>query len=301
MNQRSRPIPRRRASRARHRFGEPPRHPTGPARRRWPRAYDGAEEEEVVPRRYRRAFEEEVEAKDRRRLVPQRTLDILRQSPIRNGLVGLAVAGTAAPIAVNRYQQALRTDPSHESVATHGLAATGEGDEDAVAKVWQELEDADANAAAARERSIQANLTRYASYGLDRALAEQIYDRAVENDIDPEVAFGLVRAESSFKNTSTSAVGAVGLTQLMPKTASWLQPGVTKSQLREPGTNLRIGFSYLRQLIDKYEGDEKLALLAYNRGPGTVDRELSRGRDPDNGYADFVYGREGHGHKLFTH
>jgi soluble lytic murein transglycosylase-like protein len=60
------------------------------------------------------------------------------------------------------------------------------------------------------------------------------------------------------------------------------------SQLFQPETNLRVGFRYLRYLIDKYEGDTELALLAYNRGPGTVDRILDRGGDPDNGYATKV-------------
>ena len=137
-------------------------------------------------------------------------------------------------------------------------------------------------------------------YDLPLDLAEDIHEAAEDNGIDPEVAFGLVRAESSFRNHATSTVGAVGLTQLMPATARWLEPGVTRSELRDPETNLRIGFKYLRQLIDKYEGDVDLALVAYNRGPGTVDKALKRGRDPDNGYADFVRGKDNHGHKLFT-
>jgi soluble lytic murein transglycosylase-like protein len=123
---------------------------------------------------------------------------------------------------------------------------------------------------------------------------------ALEHEIDPDVAFGLVRAESSFRNASTSPVGAVGLTQLMPRTAAWLEPGVTPTQLRESATNLRIGFTYLRSLIEKYGGNTDLALVAYNRGPGTVDREIERGRDPDNGYAAFVRGLENHGHSLYT-
>ena len=137
-------------------------------------------------------------------------------------------------------------------------------------------------------------------YNLSLDLAEEIHEAAADNGIDPEVAFGLVRAESSFRNQATSTVGAVGLTQLMPSTARWLEPGVTRSELRDPETNLRIGFKYLRQLIDKYEGNVDLALVAYNRGPGTVDKALKRGRDPDNGYADFVRGKKDHGHKLFT-
>jgi soluble lytic murein transglycosylase-like protein len=86
----------------------------------------------------------------------------------------------------------------------------------------------------------------------------------------------------------------------MPRTASWVEPGVTRAELRDPETNLRVGFKYLRFLLDKYEGNERLALLAYNRGPGTVDDALRRGSNPDNGYADFVYGRANHGHRLFT-
>jgi soluble lytic murein transglycosylase-like protein len=137
-------------------------------------------------------------------------------------------------------------------------------------------------------------------YSLSLDLAEEIHEAAADNGIDPEVAFGLVRAESSFRNAATSTVGAVGLTQLMPSTARWLEPGITRSELRDPETNLRIGFKYLRQLIDKYEGNVDLALVAYNRGPGTVDKALKRGRNPDNGYAAFVRGKKNHGHKLFT-
>lgn len=256
--------------------------------------------EGAEPTRYPRENHLERRVPERKHVRPRSALTSLRQNPLRNGLIGLAVAGTAAPIAVNRYQQAMRTDPSHESVASNAMVSTGESDDDALTQVWQGLEGAEADAAAARESAIGENLTKYAEFGLKRELAEAIYDTAVENDIDPEVAFGLVRAESSFKNSSTSPVGAIGLTQLMPQTASWLQPGVTRSQLRDPATNLKIGLKYLKQLIDKYEGDETLALLAYNRGPGTVDREIRRGRNPDNGYADFVHGKEGHGHKLYT-
>jgi soluble lytic murein transglycosylase-like protein len=137
-------------------------------------------------------------------------------------------------------------------------------------------------------------------YRVTPQLARQISRAALSHGIEPELAFGLVRAESGFRNGATSPVGATGLTQLMPRTAAWMQPGVTRAQLRDPDTNLQIGFKYLRYLLDKYEGDEKLALLAYNRGPGTVDRALRQGRNPDNGYVDFVYGRKNHGHRLFT-
>jgi hypothetical protein len=137
-------------------------------------------------------------------------------------------------------------------------------------------------------------------YRVSPELALSIHEAALRYEIDPKTAFGLVRAESGFRNTATSPVGAVGLTQLMPRTAAWMEPGVTREQLRNPDVNLDIGFKYLRYLKDKYNGNEDLALLAYNRGPGTVDRALRRGLNPDNGYAAFVRGEANHGHTLFT-
>ena len=74
----------------------------------------------------------------------------------------------------------------------------------------------------------------------------------------------------------------------MPSTARWLAPGVTKRDLENPSVNLNLGFTYLRKLINQYDGNERLALTAFNRGPGTVSKLLKRGRNPDNGYADKV-------------
>lgn len=166
-------------------------------------------------------------------------------------------------------------------------------DDGSVSAAWQ-------TAALKRQSAQLAAKYRAEGYPVTDKLASLIHSVAVEKGIEPEVAFGLVRAESSFRTAATSPVGAVGLTQLMPKTAAWLSPGTSRSELRDPETNIRIGFGYLRQLIDKYEGDVDLALVAYNRGPGTVDRALKRGRNPDNGYSAFVRGEKNHGHSLYT-
>ena len=125
-------------------------------------------------------------------------------------------------------------------------------------------------------------------FKISTTLAKNIVDAAKEAGVAPRTAIGLVRAESSFRPAAKSPVGAIGLTQLMPATARWLEPGISTQELKNPETNLRIGFKYLKDLINKYDGNEKLALTAFNRGPGTVDRELKRGRNPDNGYADKV-------------
>jgi soluble lytic murein transglycosylase-like protein len=265
-----------------------PRHPVGQVRRRWPYAFDGGTEE-MVAERYRENFEHDRRRERRRSNRRRSALDTLRQSPVRNGLIGLAVVGTAAPIAINHFQQALRTDPSHERVAS-ATTVTQPASDQSVSNAWNGMADEAAAANATRETVIQQKLQEYAAYHLDRSMAEGIYDMAQQAHIDPDVAFGLVRTESEFKPTAQSHVGAIGLTQLMPRSAAWLEPGTTRSDLRDPQTNLRIGFHYLRQLIDRYEGDLALALTAYNRGPGTVDRVLRHGGNPDNGYAGMVLG-----------
>jgi len=124
-------------------------------------------------------------------------------------------------------------------------------------------------------------------FGIPVDLADDIYWAAVKERIEPQLAFRLVRAESSFEPTAVSPVGAVGLTQVMPSTANWLFPGTRPDELFIPRFNLRVGFKYLRHLLDTY-GDPHLALLAYNRGPGRVDSLLSAGEDPGNGYPELV-------------
>jgi hypothetical protein len=128
-------------------------------------------------------------------------------------------------------------------------------------------------------------------YGIGADLALTIEEVALAENIDPDLAFELVRLESNFNPRAVSPVGALGLAQLMPATARMLAPDVTRQELFEPETNLRLGFRFLRSLLDYYEGDVRLALLAYNRGPYTVDRLLEAGVDPANGYARIIMKR----------
>ena len=127
-----------------------------------------------------------------------------------------------------------------------------------------------------------------AQYRIKADLARRIYDAAVTAGIEPELGFRLVRVESVFDPRAVSSAGALGLTQLMPGTARLFEPNVTRAELLTPDVNLRIGFRYLRGLIREYKGDLKLALLVYNRGPIAVDRALSLGQSPSNGYESIV-------------
>lgn len=130
-----------------------------------------------------------------------------------------------------------------------------------------------------------------AKYGIPADLAASIEEIALSEGIDVKLAFELVRVESRFYQRAVSPVGALGYTQLMPATARLLQPGITRDQIFDRETNLRLGFRFLKSLIVKYDGDTKLALLAYNRGPNRVDELRRMGIDPNNGYVQLVMGR----------
>jgi soluble lytic murein transglycosylase-like protein len=142
-----------------------------------------------------------------------------------------------------------------------------------------------------RELSRRASLSRWQGiyaysrrYKISPDLARKIYDAATKAGIEPELGFRVVRVESVFNPRAQSPVGAMGLTQLMLGTARGFEPGVTREQLLDPETNLRIGFKYLRALIREHRGNLRLALLTYNRGPVAVRNALSLGLDPANGY-----------------
>ncbi len=124
-------------------------------------------------------------------------------------------------------------------------------------------------------------------YQIPADLAALIYDTALREAIDPDLAFRLVKVESGFNRRGLSRAGAVGLAQVLPATARTYEPGITIEGLYEPATNLRIGFRYLHDLFLTY-GDLRLALLAYNRGPTRVAELLGEGQDPGNGYAASV-------------
>ena len=127
-------------------------------------------------------------------------------------------------------------------------------------------------------------ITYSSRYHIGADLAGNIVDVASAEGIDPELAFRLVKLESDFNVHATSPVGAVGLTQVMPSTARYYVKGITRERLYDPTTNLRVGFRYLRGLVNEYDGDVKLALLVYNRGPVAVAKSRAQGDNPSNGY-----------------
>ncbi len=91
---------------------------------------------------------------------------------------------------------------------------------------------------------------------------------AMAHDLDPALVKAVVHAESSFNPFATSHKGAMGLMQLMPATAERF--GVKNAY--HPEENLKGGAKYLKMLLERYSGDLRLALAAYNAGENVVDR-----------------------------
>ena len=99
-----------------------------------------------------------------------------------------------------------------------------------------------------------------------RRIEKSVQRAASKYDLPPGLIKAVIRAESNFQVEAVSRAGARGLMQLMPATASEL--GVTKPFDIEQ--NVDGGARYLRKMLDSFGGDVKLALAAYNAGPGTV-------------------------------
>lgn len=153
-------------------------------------------------------------------------------------------------------------------------------------ELWQRLRDQ-----ADRWTEREARVVRYAErYRISRDLSRAILESARAEGVDPDLAFRLVYVESRFHARARGPAGALGLTQLMPSTARWMDPSLrTPAQIMDQDRNLRLGFRYLRRMIEDFNGDVRLGLLAYNRGPVAVRKALRHGKDPENGYSRKVF------------
>ncbi len=132
---------------------------------------------------------------------------------------------------------------------------------------------------------------KFSDYGL-----KLMYPVLFENEINkyahefkasPYLFLSLVREESHFDSNAKSAAGALGLAQIMPDTANFIEKTtVSKETLLNEDENIRIGLKYFSYLMDYFNQNEYLSILAYNAGPGNISKWMN---DPfiNNGEIDF--------------
>jgi soluble lytic murein transglycosylase len=117
-----------------------------------------------------------------------------------------------------------------------------------------------------------------------------IRQQAADKGLDPALIAAVIYQETKFRDRTSSA-GAKGLMQLMPGTAEFIahKSGGTQFELRDLGTpqiNIAYGSWYLRYLIGHYNGNQMLAVAAYNAGEDNVDKWVTRAGGASNFNAD---------------
>jgi len=200
---------------------------------------------------------------------------IRRNDRIRKGLLVVALIGAVALVPKEQPRE-VQAAPGGFNF---GLTAESR-------RLRADLDETKAQLKAAEAQLDRANaiMSYSATYKVGADVAAPIYDVALEEGIDPDLAFRLVKVESQFVERAVSPAGAVGLTQVMPATARYFVADTSRDKLMDPRTNLRVGFRYLRTLIEEYRGDVQVALLVYNRGSQSVESLRMLGLDPRNGY-----------------
>ena len=127
------------------------------------------------------------------------------------------------------------------------------------------------------------NISWFMSYIYPLKYKESIVNYSAEYGVDPYLVASVIKVESNFSPKVVSKRGAIGLMQIMPKTAIWAaeQMGIEDFQvedLQSPDLNIRIGTWYLSSLLDEFDNNVTLALAAYNGGRGNVNNWLNQGR-----------------------
>jgi soluble lytic murein transglycosylase len=123
-------------------------------------------------------------------------------------------------------------------------------------------------------------------------IANVVYDESNRYGLDPLLILAVIISESAFRKSQTSEMGAVGLMQILPSTATrvaskWGIKWPQKGGLGNPGLNVRVGTAYLFELILRYK-DIRKAITAYNIGTGVTEEYFSFGATPPARYYEKV-------------
>jgi soluble lytic murein transglycosylase-like protein len=114
-------------------------------------------------------------------------------------------------------------------------------------------------------------------------VAKTVLKESSAAGVDPLLVLALIHVESSFNPGARSRAGALGLMQVrVPTLREQLKrPRARRRDALNPQTNVQAGVRYFRRLLDTFDGATDLALMAYNAGPGRIQRLLARGSIPE--------------------
>jgi len=107
----------------------------------------------------------------------------------------------------------------------------------------------------------------------------EVAKASTEYGVEPSWIFAVMRRESAFIRDVSSSAGAIGLMQLMPRTAKYVATDLQKQKnwqgdLTDVSTNIDLGTHYLRYVMDRFDNHQVLATASYNAGPHRVDQWL---------------------------
>ena len=102
-----------------------------------------------------------------------------------------------------------------------------------------------------------------------------------EYGIDKYLAYAIIKAESNFNENAKSNSNAIGLMQIMEataiETAEKMNLKITEEELFNPEINIKIGLKYFSELLNEYDSNYQMAIVAYNAGIGNVDKWVKEG------------------------
>ncbi|SMB92936.1 soluble lytic murein transglycosylase [Desulfonispora thiosulfatigenes DSM 11270] len=104
---------------------------------------------------------------------------------------------------------------------------------------------------------------------------------SIKHDVDENLIYAIVKAESKFNKTVVSPRGARGLMQIMPETGAWIAEeltleGYSQDKLFEPYSNLKMGIWYYSYLVQQFKGNNITAIAAYNGGETNVNKWIKQ-------------------------
>jgi len=116
---------------------------------------------------------------------------------------------------------------------------------------------------------------------------EYVEKYSKEYNIDSYMIYAIIKAESNFNENAKSNSNAIGLMQIMEPTAKEIAEkidlNITEEQLLEPELNIQLGTKYFAGLLEKYNNNYKIAIIAYNAGIGNVDKWIKEGIIKEDG------------------